>query len=148
MKTALILFALILVGCSTSTQTKRDELTTTRQLDTVIQVPTIKTSGQSQNYSEWRKWLLPILEFAPDTQSTARFVTEDSSASVSLNLKTGKIKVAVKPPPVKARINETTSRVKEEREKEYESIFEKPLMWLAIILLVLLAGFIAYKVMG
>ena len=148
MKPLLLLFA-VFIGCTSSTQTKREETTTTRQVDTLIQVPAIKEQGVSDNYFEWRKWLTPILAFSPDTiQPTATFTTPDSSVKVSLNLRTGRTTVEAKPKPLEVKINETTKQVKEETQKETESWlgeFGSILMWGAIILVVLLIAYVVIK---
>lgn len=143
MATAIMIF---FIGCTSSTSTKREETTTTREIDTLIQVAPIKESGQSDNYNEWRRWLLPILNFQPDSvQPEARFTSEDSTVNVRVNLRTGKTTAEVKPPPVEAKIKETQTHVKEESLRETESWFEDPLRWGAIILALLLVGFVAVK---
>ena len=141
----LFLLTVFLWGCTSSTQTKREETTITREIDTLIKVAPIKESGQSDNYAGWRTWLLPILNFQADSiQPTARF-TVDSTVKVSVNLRTGKATVEIKPPPVKVKIKETQTHVKEESIRETESWFEDPLRWLAIIIALLLAGFVVTR---
>ena len=142
----ILFLSVFLWGCSSSTQTKREETTTTREIDTLIQVSPIKESGQSDNYAEWRKWLLPILNFEPDSvQPTIRYLSEDTLVSATINLRTGRASIEVKPPPVKAKFKETQTHVKEESLRETESWFEDPLRWGAIILALLLVGFVAVK---
>lgn len=145
----ILFFISIFIGCSSSTQTRREETTTTRQVDTLIMVSAIQESGLSGDYIEWRKWLLPILAFSPDTiQPTAHFATADSSVSVSLNLRTGRTTIEAKPKPVRAKINETTTHVKQETQKETESWlseFGSILMWVSLILIVLLIAYIIIK---
>jgi hypothetical protein len=135
------------MACSSSKQVEKEEHTTTitREFLDSVKVPVIEGYGSSSNYWEWRKAILPLLEFSSvDIPIVER---GDTLGVVNLDLTTGKTKhkIQPKPAPTKGRETITTTDTKEKEKSETENWLEDPLMYVAIIMGLFLAGFIIYK---
>ena len=141
MKSILLASAICFMACTSSKQVEQEEhtTTTTREFADSVKVPVIEGYGSSSNYWEWRKAILPLLEFSSvDIPIVER---GDTLGAVKLDLKTGKTthKIQPKPAPTKGKEIITTTDSKTKESSETESWFEDSLKWLVIILVLILA---------